>query len=63
MPQGTAVAKAEAGLEASARKKGMKGKRAAHYIYGALNNLGLKRGNKTTAKGYVKHPPATHTLV
>lgn len=54
MPPGTKVAKAEAGLRKSARKKGFKGKRAGAYIYGTLNKLGLKKGNKTTRKGAVK---------
>lgn len=51
MPKGTRVAKAERGLKASARKKGFTGERAARYVYGALNNLGLKKGSKTTARG------------
>ena len=51
MPAGTKVAKAESALKKEAAKKGMKGKRAAHYIYGALNNMGMKRGNKSTAAG------------
>ena len=38
-------------LKAEAAKKGFKGKRAAHYVYGAMNNLGAMRGNKETPKG------------
>lgn len=54
MPRGSKVAKAERALKASARKKGFTGKRAARYVYGALNNLGLKRGSKTTRRGRAK---------
>lgn len=67
MPQGTAVAKAETALKKEASKKGMKGRRADHYIYGALNNSGMKRGNKTTKKGARKltttAPPPARTLL
>lgn len=38
-------------LRASASKKGFTGRRAARYIYGAMNNLGAMMGNKETAKG------------
>jgi hypothetical protein len=41
-------------LKASARRKGFTGKRAARYVYGALNNIGLKRGSKTTKRGRAK---------
>lgn len=51
MPRGTKVAKAEAALKKSARARGFSGKRAGAYVYGGLNNLGLKRGPKTTARG------------
>ena len=54
MPAGTKVAKAEAALRAEARKKGLTGDRADQYVYGALNNDGLKRGNKTTSRGAAK---------
>lgn len=47
----TAVADVEDKLKAEAAKKGLSGRRAAAYTYGTLNNVGLKRGNKTTAKG------------
>ncbi len=51
MPEGTKVAEAEKALKSQARKKGFTGKRAARYVYGALNSQGLKRGSRTTAKG------------
>lgn len=38
-------------LAKTAAKKGFSGKRAAHYIYGALNNMGAMHGSKITAKG------------
>lgn len=38
-------------LEAEAHKKGMKGRAAARYVYGAMNNDGAMHGNKETAKG------------
>ena len=38
-------------LAASAKRKGFHGERAKRYIYGAMNNKGLMRGNKITAKG------------
>jgi len=38
-------------LASSARKKGLKGRRAKQYIYGAMNNLGAMHGNQETAKG------------
>lgn len=54
MPKGTKVAVAESALKASARKKGLTGDRAGAYVYGTLNNIGLKRGNKTTRRGAAK---------
>ena len=54
MPRNSKVGKAEAGLKASARKKGVSGKRSGHYVYGSLNNMGMMRGNKMTAKGRQK---------
>lgn len=54
MPKGTKVAKAEAALKAGARQRGFTGERADAYVYGTLNNMGFKRGNKTTAKGRAK---------
>lgn len=45
----TAVADVEDKLKAEAGKKGVRDKDA--YVYGTLNKIGLKRGNKTTAKG------------
>jgi hypothetical protein len=38
-------------LRASARKKGMKGRKADSYVYGAMNNMGAMHGNQETAKG------------
>jgi hypothetical protein len=38
-------------LKAEASKKGFKGKRAARYVFGAMNNMGAMRGSKETAKG------------
>ena len=51
MPKGSKVAKAEAALEANAKRKGLTGDRADAYVFGTLNNIGLKKGNKTTARG------------
>lgn len=55
MPAGSAAGEAEVALKREARKKGFKGKRAAKYVYGALNNSGLMQGNKVTAKGMRHH--------
>ena len=44
MPKGTAVADVESKLKARYPNN-------AHAVFGTLNNIGLKRGNKTTAKG------------
>lgn len=41
----------EHALATGAAKHGFTGKRAAHYIYGAMNNLGAMHGNQETAKG------------
>lgn len=38
-------------LKQEAAKKGMKGRRADRYVYGAMNNMGAMRGNKETDKG------------
>lgn len=38
-------------LAASAAKKGLKGKAADRYTYGAMNSLGAMHGSKETAKG------------
>ena len=51
MPAGTKVAKAEAALKSSARKRGLSGRRAAAYTYGTLNKIGLMHGNKPTKRG------------
>jgi hypothetical protein len=49
--KGTKVAKAERALKKSATRHGLKGKRAAAYIYGTLNNIGLMKGSKITRRG------------
>lgn len=51
MPKGSKVAKAERALKAGAKAKGLTGEKAAAYVYGTLNNIGLKKGSKTTARG------------
>lgn len=38
-------------LEAKLRKNAPAGVDKDKYVYGALNNMGAMRGNKTTAKG------------
>lgn len=38
-------------LKSEARKKGFSGRRAARYVYGALNNMGAMKGNRETGKG------------
>lgn len=38
-------------LRASAHRKGYKGARVDHYVYGAMNNMGAMRGNRVTKKG------------
>jgi len=51
MPRGSKVAKAERALKRAAKAKGLSGARAGAYVYGTLNNLGLKKGSKTTKRG------------
>ena len=41
----------EVKLKSEAAKKGFKGKRAARYVYGAMNNMGAMKGSNETAKG------------
>jgi hypothetical protein len=41
----------EAKLKSEAAKKGFAGRRAARYVYGAMNDMGAMRGNRETAKG------------
>lgn len=41
----------EKSLAKAAKKKGLKGKRKAAYIYGTMNNMGVMKGNKMTKKG------------
>ena len=66
MPAGSKAAKAESALKAEAAKKGMTGRKADMYIYGALNNMGMMHGNKVTKKGARKvhstAPPATNRV-
>lgn len=38
-------------LKAEAAAKGFRGRKAARYVYGAMNNMGAMHGNKITAKG------------
>lgn len=38
-------------LKKAAAKKGLKGKRAARYTFGAIQKMGAISGNKVTAKG------------
>lgn len=38
-------------LRAEAAKKGLSGRKADEYVYGAMNNMGAMHGNKETAKG------------
>jgi len=53
-PRGTKVAAMEAELAKQAAARGLKGERAAAYIYGTLNKMGYKKGSKTTRKGAAK---------
>jgi hypothetical protein len=57
---------AESALRAGARKRGFKGRRADRYVYGALNNMGFKRGNKSTRRGLAKagsHPAVGRSMM
>lgn len=38
-------------LEVEGRKKGFTGRKLAHYVWGAMNNIGAVKGNKITSKG------------
>jgi len=38
-------------LKAQAGKEGLTGQSLAHYVYGAMNNMGAMHGNKETTKG------------
>lgn len=38
-------------IRAEGIKKGFTGQRLAHYVYGALNNIGAMHGSKETEKG------------
>lgn len=46
-------------LRAEAARHGFTGRRADKYVYGAMQNLQVIRGNKETAKG--KRMQAKHT--
>lgn len=51
-------------LARGAAKKGFSGRRAARYIYGAMNNIGAMHGNKETAKGReMERKHAAHALL
>jgi len=55
----------EAKLRKEAAAKGYTGKRADSYVYGSLNNMGMMRGSKETAKGRAydrKHTAAGKAL-
>jgi hypothetical protein len=51
---GSKVAAMEAELAKQAAAKGLKGPRAAAYIFGTLNKMGYKQGSETTRKGAAK---------
>lgn len=38
-------------LKREAARKGKRGRAAARYVYGGLNNMGAMHGNRITAKG------------
>ena len=42
-------------LKKFAAEKGKTGKEADKYIYGTMNNLGVMKGSKETAKGAALH--------
>ncbi len=50
----TKVASMESKLRSEAQRKGLKGESANAYVYGTLNKMGYKDGNKTTRKGAAK---------
>lgn len=45
-------------LRAEAASKGLTGRHADRYVYGAMNNIGAMHGNQETAKG--RHMEAKH---
>jgi hypothetical protein len=51
----------EAKLKAEAAAKGYTGERAAHFVYGTMNNMGAMHGNKETAKG--RRMQASHDML
>lgn len=38
-------------LKSEAAKKGLSGRAAARYVYGAMNDMGAMHGNRETGKG------------
>lgn len=38
-------------LKREASRKGYSGRRAARYVFGAMNNIGAMHGNRETRKG------------
>ena len=38
-------------LKGEAKQRGFRGKKAAAYVYGTMNNIGAIHGHKETAKG------------
>ena len=40
-------------LAAEAKAKGYKGRKAAQYVYGAMNNIGAMHGDKETKKSAI----------
>lgn len=38
-------------LKSGARKRGLRGRAAKRYVYGAMNNMGAMRGNRETQRG------------
>lgn len=55
MPAGTVAGDMEGRLRAQARKKKLKGRSAASYVYGTMNKAGVMHGNKVTRKGMAHH--------
>lgn len=50
MPKDSKTGRMEAHLKAAARKKGLKGKRAAAFVYGTMRKAGWKPGGKIRKK-------------
>jgi hypothetical protein len=49
-------------LKTAAAAKGYSGRKAARYVYGAMNNMGAMRGSKETAKGKSMQSKHIHKL-